>query len=274
MPSSRPCRRTGVRTIGFFRQKSPLLGVKAEFFTLRVCPCQGWPFRRNYRPNFSLPGKITSRGSFAMGRLLVVALLVVAASGCGWGPYTPVVAPQPVVVCHQNPALLPGIDHHCVWETVVDVVDDYFKVVHETPVRQVGSVLTEGRLETAPQVSPTVFEPWRPDVAGRHEVVENTLQSMRRRAIVRVMPGEGGYWVEVAVLKELEDVVRPEHATAGAATFRYDDTLRRVVNPVMAVEVTEGWIPQGRDTALEQKIIAQLHSRFGPSAGRAFSQRR
>ena len=42
---------------------------------------------------------------------------------------------------------------------------------------------------------------------------------MRRRAVVRVIPAQGGHWVDVAVFKELEDVVKPEHATAGAATF-------------------------------------------------------
>ena len=194
-----------------------------------------------------------------------VGLLAVVLPGCAMGPYAPTVPAQPVVLYHDNPTLLPAADPQCVWETVVDVVDDYFKVAHEEPVRHVGSVLTEGRLETAPQISPTVLEPWRRDRADRYETIESTLQSMRRRAIVRVIPAEGGYRVDVAVLKELEDVARPEHATAGAATFRYDDSLRRVVNPIAASEITEGWIRQGRDVALEQKIIAHLHSRFASS---------
>jgi hypothetical protein len=65
----------------------------------------------------------------------------------------------------------------------------------------------------------------------------------------------------VAVFKELEDVARPEHATAGAATFRYDDSLTRVANPVGGQEINRGWIPQGRDTALEQRIVAELQCR-------------
>lgn len=169
----------------------------------------------------------------------------------------------PTVPCYGNPTFLPATDHQCVWESVVDVVDDYFKIVHEEPVRLIGSTLTEGRLDTAPKVSPTVFEPWRYDTSGRYERVENTLQSIRRRAVVHVMPAKGGYWVDVAVLKELEDVARPEHATAGAATFRYDDSLTRVVNPIVGQEVCEGWIPQGRDVALEQRIVGHLQSRFG-----------
>ena len=71
---------------------------------------------------------------------------------------------------------------------------------------------------------------------------------MRRRAVVRVIPAQGGHWVDVQVFKELEDLARPEHATAGAATFRYDSTLTGVINPITGEQITQGWIAQGRDT--------------------------
>jgi hypothetical protein len=199
-----------------------------------------------------------------MRSLLATGLMVVAVSGCAPGPYwagPPGPPGPPVTVFHNNPTLLPITNHECAWETVVDVVDDYFKIQREEPVRLVGNTLTEGRLDTFPQIGATFFEPWLHDSAGPYERVESTLQSMRRRAVVRVMPAEGGYLVDVAVVKELEDVLRPEHATAGAATFRYDDSLTRVVNPVGGREVNEGWIGQGRDTALEQRILDHLHQR-------------
>ena len=123
------------------------------------------------------------------------------------------------------------------------------------------------QLTTVPEVSPTIFEPWRHDTVDPDQRLENTLQSMRRRAVVRVTPAQGGHWVEVAVFKELEDVAQPDHATAGAATFRYDSTLTRVDNPITGEQVTKGWIAQGRDTSLEQQIIADLLSRCG-QAGR------
>jgi hypothetical protein len=84
---------------------------------------------------------------------------------------------------------------------------------------------------------------------------------MRRWATVRVRPAENGYLVDVTVVKELENVIQPEHATAGAATFRYDDSLTRVVDPIGRQHINAGWIPQGRDTALEQQIIADLMAR-------------
>ena len=198
-----------------------------------------------------------------MRRLVATGMMVAAVSGCAPGPYWTGPPGQPVPVFYDNPVLVPIADHECVWELVVDVVDDYFKLEREEPVRLIGNTLTEGRLDTFPQGSPTMLEPWRRDAAGEYEIVENTLQSMRRQAIVRVMPAEGGYWVDLAVFKELENVARPEHATAGAATFRYDETLTRVVNPVGGQEVHRGWIPQGRDVALEQRMLGDLQARCG-----------
>jgi hypothetical protein len=39
-----------------------------------------------------------------------------------------------------------------------------------------------------------------------------------------------------------------------------------VVNPVGAQEINDGWIPKGRDTALEQRILKQLVDRVGEAA--------
>ncbi len=171
-------------------------------------------------------------------------------------------------VYHNNPAVIPHGDPQVVWEQVVDVVEDYFPIEREEPVRLYGNTLTEGRIDSYPTVSRTIFEPWRRDVVGGTAAMESTLQSMRRRAVVRVVPGEPGYFVEVAVYKELEDVTRPEHATSGAATFRYDSSLTRVVNPIGEQAATEGWIPQGRDHDLEQRILGQIQQRWSAAGCR------
>jgi hypothetical protein len=198
-----------------------------------------------------------------MHRLAAAGVLVVAVSGCAAGPSPVGLTGSPMPVFYDNPILVPVSDHQQVWETVVDVMDDYFRIEREEPVRRIGDTLTEGRLDTFPAVGATIFEPWLHDSADHRERVESTLQSIRRRAVVRVTADQGGYWIDVAVFKELEDVAQPEHATAGAATFRYDDSLTRVVNPAHGQETNDGWIPQGRDTALEQRILGHLQSRFG-----------
>ena len=197
-----------------------------------------------------------------MSRLAAIGLLLLAAGGCLSGvPYGGPIQ-QPTAAYCQNPVFLAHTDHRHVWKTVVDVVDDYFKIEREEPTQLIGNVLTEGRLDTFAEVGSTVFEPWRQDSASAHEKLESTLQSIRRRAKLTVVPDDGGYWVSVTVFKELEDVTQPTRATAGAATFRNDSSLTRVVSPVGEQEINEGWIPRGRDAALEQRILSQLQTRL------------
>jgi len=188
-------------------------------------------------------------------RLSLAVLLVSCAAGCA-------ITTPAVPVDFSNPTLVPVRDQELVWNITVDVVDDYFPIEREDRVRLVGDVLIEGRIDTFPVGGSTLFEPWRRDSADAYERLESTLQSIRRRAIVRVIPDQGGFLIDVAVLKELEDVQRPERATAGAATFRNDSSLERFTEPVGGQAPTRGWIPRGRDIALEQAIIAELQARI------------
>ena len=197
-----------------------------------------------------------------MGRLLsTVGLLTLALGyGCAFnvpGPPLPALT-APV---SENPALVPVADREFLWNTLVDVVDDYFTIDREQRVHQIGDVLTEGRIDTFPEVGSGVLEPWRRDSANSYEKLESTLQSIRRQAVVRVIPSEAGYLVDVAVFKELEDLVRPDYATTGGATLRHDTSLDRTEFPVGERPTSLGWIPLGRDVALEQQILCQLKAR-------------
>jgi hypothetical protein len=198
------------------------------------------------------------------GRLVAITIIMVL-SGCAesssW--FT---KPNPAAITvYENPILIPVANHEMIWDGVVDVIGDYFRIDREEPVRLLGTTLTEGRIDTYPKTGATLLEPWDGDSANNYERMESTLQSIRRRAIVRVIPApSGGFWIEVTVFKDLEDLRRPEHATAGAATFRYDQSFTRVVNPERSTDTGQLWIPQGRDTALEQRILGQLQYRFSP----------
>ncbi len=195
----------------------------------------------------------------------LVLILLSASLGCAVDiPGQPGL--QPVPVASENPALLPAIDRDLLWQHLVDVVDDYFTIDREEQVRQIGDVVTEGRIDTFPEIGSTYFEPWRRDSANSYEKLESTLQTIRRQAVVRVTPTAAGYLVDVAVFKELEDVARPEQATAGAATLRHDTSLTRVVQPIGDQPAVQGWIPQGRDIALEQRMLSQLRCRLGVPA--------
>lgn len=182
--------------------------------------------------------------------------VLVALTGCAAPPVQQVVA-------YSNPTFIPANNRDVFWDQVVDVTDDYFKVIREDRVRQVGDLLTEGQIETRPEIGSTLLEPWNGDSVGTYQRLESTLQSIRRQCVIRVIPDQGGFLVDVQVYKELEDVVRPEFATASAAAFRTSPSVIRYVEPIGAEPRTIGWIPQGRDTLLEQRIIGRIHNRMG-----------
>lgn len=204
----------------------------------------------------------------APARWILCLLIGCSAFGCAFGPARPEYNPPlwsrllRKASLYPNPMLVPVLDPDFAWDEIVDTVDDYFRIRQEERVRLVGNVLTEGRIETYPEVASTLFEPWRHDSANFHERLVSTTQSMRRYAIVRVIPDGRGYLVSVAIMKELEDVASPEHATAGAATFRHDQSVERYTSPVAGGAASLGWIVVGRDTALEQRILGQLHAKL------------
>lgn len=196
-----------------------------------------------------------------MRRVALLAMTLLVISGCANSTYQrpPLYLTGGELL--SNPGFISGTDHEFIWETVVDVVDDYFRI--ESELRPTGDGVTEGVLRTFPLAGATLLEPWHADSGNAYERLESTLQTIRRFAVVHVRPAQGGYWVEVGVFKELENNTRPIGSTTSAATLlRYDTSLTRVVDPVGEQETHKGWIPQGRDMALEQRILGQLQWRF------------
>ncbi|MCA9229936.1 MAG: hypothetical protein KDA57_04740 [Planctomycetales bacterium] len=161
-----------------------------------------------------------------------------------------------------NPLFVPVTNQDWAWEQIVDVVDDYFRIERENRVQLIGNVMTEGRIDTFPQIGATWLEPHRPDSVGRENRWESTLQTIRRRAVLRVIPEQNGYLVDAVVYKELEDLPRPENSTAGAATFRHDNSLSSRVNEgVFRTRLSDHWLSLGRDPAVEQQMLAEIRAR-------------
>ena len=161
-----------------------------------------------------------------------------------------------------NPMPVAVQDNEFFWNQLVDTVDDYFDIKTEQPVQSFGGVLTQGMMETVPTTGATALEPWRWDSTPGFETWHATLQSLRRRATVRVQPQRGSYLVAVIVEKALEDVNRPAQGTPGSAIPRHDSSLLRLQDEVGRQSSTLGWIPIGRDISLEQEILRELNSRL------------
>jgi hypothetical protein len=175
------------------------------------------------------------------------------------GPEALAIAPSTVSV--------PVTNDEWAWDQITDVVSDYFTITGEQPARRGGETLIEGRIETLPQDGATLLEPHRKDSVGRFNRWESTFQTIRRRALVRVLPDPAGYTIEISVEKELEDLPRPERATAGSATFRNDGSITSARNETVdRVRPSTRWIPQGRDPPLEQRMLAEMHARLTGTA--------
>ena len=185
---------------------------------------------------------------------LFTGALILASSGCSLFRGPPPQLP--------NPLEIPVSDQEFAWNQIVDTVDDYFDISHENRVRVIGNVMTEGHIETRPEIGATVFELWRKDRTRGFQVWQNTFQTMRRQAEIRVSPSSVGYGVQVIVRKELEDLARPEAAMVGGVVQRYDGTLVRPQDKKIGGQLALGWIPQGRDIELEQKILRDLYARM------------
>ncbi len=194
---------------------------------------------------------------------------ILCVAGCGrwlrpWQPAAPGEGyTGPGVI--PNPAALPPLEDQFVWQQVVDVVDDYFRVAREQPVQNSNGVTLEGRLESAYRIGAGLFEPWRRDSTVGFERLQSTLQTIRRRATVVVRPSPAGYDIEVIVRKELEDVDRNQGSGSASASMRHDGTVVRTDSIVDSKQTTLGWIPQGRDPTLEQVILRDIVGRLtGP----------
>ena len=185
------------------------------------------------------------------------AMIFAPFSGCVSDPLSEMIPgmqatppPNPIFVANSNPDF--------VWDRVVDAVDDYFVISREEPVRTYGNVLSEGRIDTFPQSAATYLEPWYKDSVSAQERLESTLQTIQRKATVRVIPENGGFSVAVAVYREMENLERPLRANSGATNFRRDTTIKPLYEMETATPVSQGWIAMGRDTALEQRILLKI----------------
>jgi hypothetical protein len=143
------------------------------------------------------------------------------------------------------------------WERTVDVLHDYqFQIVREDRLARV--------IETEYKVGSGCLEPWHHDSVGTYQRLESTLQSIRRRVRITLLPSDGGghYAVSVEAFKEREDLPGLAANSAGGATFSESTPFTRDLTPVVGQSSESRWIPVGRDLDLEQAILASLRAAY------------
>jgi hypothetical protein len=193
-----------------------------------------------------------------MRRTWVTALTgawLVLAAGCARGPLLDnpgVMLPDPNIDV-ENPMYVPlgPPSYNAVFERVIDVISNYFEIADYNRY--------DGRIETFPRIAPGLEQPWKPGSPDFEQRLYATLQTVRHRATVLIQPAEnGGFFIQVTVFKELEDLARPIRSTAGAAIFRSDPTVERQNEVIDLTRFEPNWIPIGRDIKLEQVILQRL----------------
>jgi hypothetical protein len=182
--------------------------------------------------------------------------LVALASGCMQGPLLenplPFANMAPTIV-EKNPVWVPlgPPAYAAVFERVFDALSDYYDIEYSNRYA--------GMIRTYPKVSPGLEQPWKPGSPDFSQRLLATLQTIRSYAIVQIQTAEdGGFFVDVKVYKELEDLPRPIRSTAGAAAFRSDETVERQQTVVEPTMIEANWIPIGRDVKLEQVLLQKI----------------
>jgi hypothetical protein len=193
-----------------------------------------------------------------MGRTLrkvLTAALLAMSAGCMTGPMleNPMLVPLDPSVTVENPVFVPGgpSAYHAVFEKAYDVISDSFEIAF--------SSRWDGRIETFPRIAPGYEQWWKPGSPDPEQRLLATLQTIRHRAFLQIEPAnDGGYFISVRVFKELEDLPRPVRATAGAASFRSDNTVERQFEVIDPTVYESQWIPLGEDTKFEQLILQRI----------------
>jgi hypothetical protein len=185
-----------------------------------------------------------------------------ALAACGCALYVPrplddnplLLKPAGPDACVENPVYVPGGPpaYGQLFEHVLDILSDYqFDVAFKDRY--------DGRIETFPTSAPGFERSLIPGNPCWEDRWIATLQSIRQRVIVLIqVANNGGFFVEVKVFKELEDLPNPVHATPGAAAFRSDNTVERQYAVIDATIFQSSWIPIGRNVSLEQAILQRI----------------
>jgi hypothetical protein len=196
----------------------------------------------------------------AMWRGVLSAVAMLGVGGCVSGPMLEnpaVVHMDRPIASGCNPGFVPGAQSQEAYKRLftrcLDVVSEYFEIDAANTSRYGGTI------RCLPRIAPGIEQPWKPGSPDLYQRMLAFCQTYRHRCLIDITTGQqGGYFVDVKVYKELEDLATPSRATAGEATYRLVPTLERQFSVVEPALFEPTWIPKGRDTAIEQAILERV----------------
>jgi len=192
-------------------------------------------------------------------RLLGLGGLVIMMAGLGGCTYGPVagnpllVQPDLALGQVENPIFVPqgSSGYPMVFDRTYDIVSEYFHVKRSNRF--------DGLIVTWPLITAGYLDAPRLGLYDADELLQATFQTIRRFAVVRITPAAvGGFLIDVQVHKELEDLPVPMHSGGGLAVLRTEAPIERQTEVVTPLIPTHGWIPIGRDHALERVILERM----------------
>ena len=197
----------------------------------------------------------------SLPKILVIAPVLLLAAGCS--TYEPFAASKEFswrwnAPQSHNPIFVENHDHEFLWSVLVDVIDNHFEIEYQLPIQLYGNVLTEGHIESKPKIGASLAEPWHADSVGFGERLDCTLQTIRRRVEVRVVPETGGYTIDIRVFKELEDNPHPLRSVANASNLRFQDNADEFANQIDVDPSSAGWFIIERDAAMENLLLMEI----------------
>ena len=163
-----------------------------------------------------------------------------------------------------RPPVASGPTMRTITTTDLASIDEPWEAAREVLRRQRFEI---GRLDrragiiiTRPLTSQSAFEFWRHDVDTSYDLLESTLNAIRRRVTVRVAAGQGDGQAEIDVVVIKERLARPERqfSSSTQAFHFFGDSLPGTAGQLRLGPESEYWIELGRDPAMENYLADRI----------------
>lgn len=154
-----------------------------------------------------------------------------------------------------------------------DEADQFWDAIQETLRRyrfQLDRVdRRAGVITTMPVASQHFLEFWRHDVDTRDDLWEATLNPMRRWVELSVARGSDNAWQQLSIVVHKERLSSPDRQfnSTGAAYQYFGDSLPSTTGLIRVTAEHDQWLDQGRDPAMEDRLLRDILKRAGIRGG-------